>query len=208
MDGIKWLFFDLGSTLIDETDCYRFRCDGIVNTNNIDRQTFVDKVLEIAKENSFAIKSAADSFGFDIPKWPTELEKLYPDADIILKTLSKKYKLGIIANQSAGTQERIDDWGIGKYFDVVVASYEEGYEKPDLKIFKIALDRANCTPSEAVMIGDRLDNDIIPAKSLGMKTIWVKQGFAKYQTISDERQQPDIIIDTINNLIDSITNAL
>lgn len=33
------------------------------------------------------------------------------------------------------------------------------------------------------MIGDRLDNDILPANQIGMITIWVKQGLAKYQDV-------------------------
>ena len=31
------------------------------------------------------------------------------------------------------------------------------------------------------MVGDRLDNDMIPAKALGMKTVWIKNGLAQYQ---------------------------
>jgi len=36
--------------------------------------------------------------------------------------------------------------------------------KPDQKIFEITLNKAECSPREACMIGDRLDNDIVPAK--------------------------------------------
>ena len=49
---------------------------------------------------------------------------------------------------------------------------------PDPEIFKLALERAGCALSEAVMIGDRLDNDIRPARLRGWKTIRVAQGFA------------------------------
>jgi FMN phosphatase YigB (HAD superfamily) len=41
---------------------------------------------------------------------------------------------------------------------------------------KFRLKRAGCAPSEAVMIGDRIDDDIRPARSLGWKTIRVTQG--------------------------------
>ncbi len=91
-------------------------------------------------------------------------------------------------------------WGIGKYFDVVMASAEAGCAKPDLKIFSMALDEAECDPADAVMIGDRLDNDIFPAKKLGMKTIWVRQGYAIYQSIDDESRRPDHIVDSIDEL--------
>lgn len=205
MKDIKWLFFDLGSTLIDETECYEYRCNEIIRNNNISQQEFCTKVLELAKEISFPIKAAAAYYGFEIPKWQKNSEKLYPDVKALLKPLSQKYSLGIIANQSAGTQERIDRWGIGKYFDVVVASAEAGCAKPDLKIFNLALEQAGCKPNEAVMIGDRLDNDIAPAKQLGMKSIWVRQGFAKYQSVKKDNEQPDYTIEAIGDLLDILS---
>ena len=170
MENLKWIFFDLGSTLVDESECLKERCKVIIEQNNLDADEFYKKVLEYSEKDAFAIRWAAQDFGVALPKWFGELERLYPDVEEILKNLSQKFKLGIIANQVTGTQKRIDNWGIGKYFDVVVASAEAGCEKPDLKIFNMALKQAKCNPSEAVMIGDRLDNDIIPAKKLGMKT--------------------------------------
>ena len=68
------------------------------------------------------------------------------------------------------------------FFDVIASSAEIGYAKPDKTIFENALKLANCTADESVMVGDRLDNDIIPAKALGMKTVWLKNGLAKYQS--------------------------
>ena len=202
MNKIKWLFFDIGSTLVDETDCVKKRCEVIIESNNIDRQEFYDRVEECAKTDSFAVRAAAIYYGAEIPRWYGELEKLYPDTKMILEALSKKYKLGVIANQSLGTKERLDNWNIGKYFDVVVASAEAGCAKPDLKIFNLALEQAGCKPNDAVMIGERLDNDIVPAKQIGMKTVWVRQGFAKYQIICNESEQPDFIIDSISDILD------
>lgn len=191
-DKIKWMFFDLGSTLVDES-----RCSEIIKNNDVNAEEFYAKVLNFAKVNSFPIKAAAVYYGFEIPKWPKESEQIYPDTQKILKILSQKYKLGIIANQSAGTQERIDNWNIGKYFDVVASSAELGFEKPDLRIFRIALGQANCNPENAVMIGDRIDNDVVPAKRLRMKTVWVRQGFAKFQTVHNDSEKPDFVIDGI-----------
>ena len=64
----------------------------------------------------------------------------------------------------------------------------------------MALDKAGCRPEDAIMIGDRLDNDIIPAKKMGMKTVWVRQGYAVYQSIDDESKRPDHIVDSIEEL--------
>lgn len=51
-----------------------------------------------------------------------------------------------------------------KHIDLVIASAEEGVSKPNPKIFEIALQRAQCEANKAIMIGDRIDNDIVPAK--------------------------------------------
>lgn len=201
MTDIKWLFFDIGSTLVDESECVKKRCDVIINKNSIDRNEFYNKVEEYAKTDSFAVRAAAVCYGVGIPRWYGELEKLYPETKHVLEILSKKYSLGIIANQVAGAKDRLDNWDIGKYFDVVVASAEAGCSKPDLKIFNLALEQAGCKPNEAVMIGDRLDNDIIPAKHLGMKTVWVRQGFAKYQDVNNDNEKPDYIIEEIGEII-------
>ena len=74
--------------------------------------------------------------------------------------------------------------------------------KPDLRIFRIALERADCKPEEAVMVGDRIDNDIIPAKKIGMKTVWIKQGFGKYYKPNSAEDKPDQTINTLNEVTD------
>ena len=197
---ITWLFFDLGSTLIDETAVLKSRCDYAINAKNLNRDEFMSKVCEMAQTSATAVFTAAKFYGVTLPPWNNNLEKLYPETPAVLEKLAQKYKLGIIANQVEGTQKRINDWGIGKYFDVVVASAEAGVAKPDSAIFKIALEKSGCKPENAVMIGDRLDNDIIPAKKLGMKTIWVRQAFAVYQKIRNDEEQPDFTIDSIREI--------
>lgn len=198
---MKWIFFDLGATLVDESDVYKSRCRFAIDQLNIDAAEFMDKVYEEAKISPTPIRTAAKAYGVALPEWDNSLEKLYEEVPDIIKGLYGKYKLGIIANQSLGTQERIDNWGIGKYFDVVMASAEAGCAKPDPRIFTMALQKAKCEPNEAVMVGDRLDNDIVPAKKLGMKTVWVRQGYAIYQSIDDESKRPDYIVDNIGELI-------
>ena len=96
--------------------------------------------------------------------------------------------------------------GLLKYIDLVIASAEEGVEKPDLRIFQLALERANCKPEEAVMVGDRIDNDMIPAKKIGMKTVWIKQGFGGLSEQMTEAQQPDYSVDSLNELLPLFVN--
>lgn len=96
--------------------------------------------------------------------------------------------------QSAGTLQRLTAYGLIRHIDLVFSSTEEGISKPDISFYERALKAANCSAQEAVMIGDRLDNDIFPAKKLGMKTVWIKQGFGGLQVPQSEEYEPDHII--------------
>lgn len=201
MNDIKWIFFDLGSTLVDESAVYESRCDYAVKQAGISRDEFMEKVYEAARTSPTPIKSVAQYYNVILPEWDNSPEKLFTASENVVEQLSHRYKLGIIANQTPGTQERIDNWGIGKYFDVVAASAEVGCAKPEPAIFNTALKKAGCAPENAVMIGDRLDNDIAPAKQLGMKTIWVRQELAKYQNIDNENERPDYTVDDIADIL-------
>lgn len=197
---MEWIFFDLGATLVDESDVYKSRCEYAIRQLSMEPAEFMNSVYEKAKVSPTPIRDTAKAYGVILPEWDNSLEKLYDAAYDVVSGLYGKYRLGIIANQTLGTQERIDNWGIGRFFDVVIASAEAKCAKPDPKIFTMALQQAKCEPHEAIMIGDRLDNDIIPAKKLGMKTVWVRQGYAIYQSIDDESKRPDHIVDRIDEL--------
>ena len=197
MNKIKWIFFDIGSTLVDESAVYENRIKEITQGNNIDRNEFVAKVIERAQTSPKPIVSAAEDYGVKVPAWRHDLEVLYPDTKELLQRLSQKYKIGIIANQDFGTEQRLTDFNVHQYINLVIASAEEGVAKPDLRIFQIALARADCKPEEAIMVGDRLDNDIIPANKIGMTTVWIKQGFGSYAEPKTVEEQPDYIV---NNL--------
>ena len=96
-------------------------------------------------------------------------------------------------------------YGLLPYIQLVISSAEEGVAKPDLRIFKLALQRSSCRPERAVMIGDRIDNDILPAKQMGMHTIWMKQGFGQYWRITAEAEKPDYAIHCLSDLLPLLT---
>lgn len=135
------------------------------------------------------------------PRWRSEDEELFPESYTCLEKLGKKYKIGVIANQLPGTVARLEKHGILKFIDNVIASAEEGIEKPDRKIFELALSRVDCRPENAVMIGNRVDNDIIPAKKMGMKTVRVKQEMWKYWEVSSPEEQADYEVDNLNEVL-------
>lgn len=202
MDKVEWLFFDIGSTLMDEEKAYLHRLHDVADAVNEPFEKIYEMAISLYMQNKKGDLEVMQSYGLPRLKWHKEDEILYPESVGCLEALSKKYKLGVIANQSLGTADRLKQHGILKYFDFVVASAEEGVAKPDKRIFEIALDRANCKPENVVMIGDRVDNDIVPAKKMGMKTIWIKQGFGKYWQICGEYEQADYVVADLNELVD------
>jgi HAD superfamily hydrolase (TIGR01549 family) len=94
----------------------------------------------------------------------------------VLEDLRRDYRLGIIANQHPPVIEGIEGYGIAPLFDVIVIDEIVGVSKPDPAIFEYALGQAGISAHEAIMIGDRPDNDTRPAKALGMGTVRFQRG--------------------------------
>ena len=179
---IKWIFFDVGSTLVDETEAYDHRIRDMIAGTNITFKDFDDVRIALARKGLDGNSAAIEHFNLSKAPWHKEDEFPYKDAHSVLSELQGRgYKLGIIANQIEGTAERFEKWSLRHFFDVIAASAEIGFAKPDERIFKKALELAGCVAEECVMVGDRLDNDIYPAKKIGMTTVWMKNGLAQYQ---------------------------
>ena len=198
---IEWLFFDIGSTLVDESACHEHRLKQLAAQEGApDIYALNEMTAESARRLGSGYKEAAARYGLALPPWPSHMERLYPGVPAALEYLSGRYRLGIIANQLPGAEKRLNDFGILRYFDAVISSADEGVSKPDPEIFRRALMRTGCRPENAVMAGDRPDNDIFPAKALGMGTIWVKQGMYACADPSLFPVMPDICLDGINEI--------
>ena len=212
---IWWVFFDLGYTLINEDGAAFGRlqqvCDSLgelgVNTEVAD----LVKSLEEASErydpspfgsvlNQLIPDPEHQDFVRKSGRYPKELEKPYPDAERLLISLAGKYQLGVIANQPDGTEARLRNYGLLSFFSVIISSTELGISKPDLEIFRVALREAGCKPEEAVMVGDRIDNDIRPAKALGMQTVRILQGVGRLQRPLTDDEQPDATVKDLAEL--------
>ncbi len=200
---IKWLFFDLGSTLVDETKCIEYRIKETLKQSNAPtKEVFFACMEKMIASNRLPYKDAVKEFGLEQINWPKEFEQLYESVPEVLQALAGKYKMGIIANQSLGSEERMRNWGILDYFDVIVASAEAGVAKPDKRIFGLALEKSGAKPEECCMIGDRLDNDIIPAKEMGLHTIWVRQSWFGKGNIELASEKPDVIVDRLEDILE------
>ena len=75
-----------------------------------------------------------------------------------------------------------------------------GKSKPDAAIFHLALEQAECAPGDAVMIGDRLDNDIRPANELGFRTVRILQGPGRLQQPREDGETPDATVADLDEL--------
>ena len=98
------------------------------------------------------------------------------DAHKTLQILQQKgYRMGLISNasNSPDLNRLIDNHGLRKYFEVIVISADEGIRKPDPQIFLNTLKSLNVEPGDAIMIGDTLPADVLGAKNVGMRSIWI-----------------------------------
>ena len=217
MENIEWIFLDLGWTLVDETRAHRARLKGVCERmEGLGLRHSVDELISMCEQaaTDFAPSPFRGMLArLDLPderictversvRCEHENEVLYPGVPEILKALSRQFRLGVIANQSEGTEERLVRWRIRDCFPLVFASAEFGLSKPDPEIFRRAISMAGCDSENALMVGDRLDNDIGPAKSQGWRTIRVLQGFSRFQVPRRPEEIPDVTIPSIQGLSD------
>ena len=211
---IRWLFFDMGYTLVDETLVWQARCReqaamAEAREKRISEADILHAIEQASRDWLPQYRGALAALGLTAAApYRSELEILYSDAPEVLSRLCRRYSLGVIANQAAGLEQRLSAFGIRQYFSLVVSSWESGVMKPDPGIFRLALEKAGCPPREAVMIGDRLDNDVLPAKALGMKTLWIKQGFGALQTPWGPDCTPDWTAHSLRDLLHIDFSAL
>lgn len=108
MNKIKWIFFDVGSTLIDETECYNHRIKDAIAGTDITFEQFNEKRIFFAKQNLKGDIEALKFFGLKKTPWHFEDERPYEKAEAILNALCERgYSIGIIANQALGTEQRL-----------------------------------------------------------------------------------------------------
>jgi len=101
-------------------------------------------------------------------------QRLMPDAVETLARLSN-YSIGLLTNGAPDLQrEKLAASGLAAFFQAVAVSGEHGIGKPKPEIFQILLGELGVTPSEAAMVGNSLERDIVGANSAGLTSIWIK----------------------------------
>jgi FMN phosphatase YigB (HAD superfamily) len=175
--------FDVGETLVDETRSWSIWADHL----GVPRLTFF-AAAGATIERGETHRDVSDLFrpGIDVEAEVQRLraegrsvlvsvDDLYPDALPCLRDLAAAgYRLGIAANQPAAAVDVLRSLGID--FDLVAMSAAWGLEKPDPAFFARIADELGLPPRSIAYVGDRLDNDVRPARAAGMLAVFIRRG--------------------------------
>jgi putative hydrolase of the HAD superfamily len=132
--------------------------------------------------------------------------ELRAGVDEVIRNLERQFvMLGLAANQPATVVAELDRFGIGKCFTHREVSGHHGFRKPDVRLFLRACEDLGVAPKECIMVGDRIDNDIAPARLLGMRTVLFRTGRHAKQQPRSLDEVPDVEVHAVEALGAAIT---
>ena len=124
--------------------------------------------------------------------------RLMPHAKEILTYLRPKYKMYILSNGFTELQSRkMQSAGIAHYFDGMILSEDIGVNKPNPAIFTHALQVAESTAEESLMIGDNYEVDIEGAQRVGIDQVFYN---ISKKDLNPEHPQPTFTITSLLEL--------
>jgi HAD superfamily hydrolase (TIGR01509 family) len=125
-----------------------------------------------------------------------------PEAVTIIRDLKKReLRLAVISNMMLPGKlllAKLDEANILNCFSHVVISSDAGYIKPHPKIFRCALEQSNLQAEEVLFVGDTYQQDIVGAKQVGMRTVWLNCRHEPESLAKDD--PPDFEIESITQL--------
>jgi len=121
-----------------------------------------------------------------------------------IKILCSKFQILLAGQYGNDILELLKKCDIGKYFANNLTQDDYDITKPDPRFLERITASAGSTPECCVMVGDRIDKDIIPAKMLGMKTILIRGGLHRNQAPRIPSEFPDIELESIVGLSGAI----
>jgi HAD superfamily hydrolase (TIGR01662 family) len=202
---IRAVVFDVGETLVDETDAWGDWADWL----GVPRLTFFGvlgaviarggdhrEVFDIIRPG---IDLRAESRARDAAgrRGMVTVDDLYPDAlDCLRAVAAAGYRLGIAGNQPAATEDVLRALDVP--LEIVASSERWGVAKPDRAFFERIASELGLEPDEIAYVGDRLDNDVEPAARAGMAAVFVRRG--PWAFIQSAGSRPDAASATIESL--------
>ncbi len=92
----------------------------------------------------------------------------------VLSQLRPKYRMVLVSNFYGNIAAILRDFKLAAYFDAVIESAVVGVRKPDPEIYRLGVKATGCEATEVTVIGDSYDKDIVPATTVGCRTIWLR----------------------------------
>ncbi len=129
----------------------------------------------------------------------TQRAELLPGAAELLHELHRRgYRLALVADGRPGTYHNVlTQHGVHHLFETFAISELVGVEKPDSRMFLTALAALGIPAEEAgrvVMVGNRLDRDVLGANRMGMVSVWVDWAPRQRKEPLDDAERPDYTI--------------
>ncbi len=173
--AVRAVFFDVGETLVDEERYWR----EMARAAGVGPQVVwaaLGKTIERGEEHWELWRH----LGLERPAGAWEsivysLEDLYPDAlPCLVELRSRGLTVGLAGNQS----EALEGWAreAGLPVDLVAGSASFGARKPDPLFFRRLVELARVAPAELAYVGDRVDNDVVPALAAGLVAVHLRRG--------------------------------
>jgi HAD superfamily hydrolase (TIGR01549 family) len=200
----RWVVLDVGEVLVDETRVWSTWADQL----QVPRLTFM-ALLGAAIARGSQHGEVFTQFGIhDWRKWATSVEAayggfqaddLYPDAIPAIETLRQHgLRIGVVANQPAQRTGELQALGVSA--EVMAMSGELGVSKPSPEFFDRVLALTGADPANLAYVGDRIDNDVLPALAAGMRAVWVRRGpWGRIQRLP-AGVAPSMVVDSLAEL--------
>jgi FMN phosphatase YigB (HAD superfamily) len=199
---LQAVFFDVGETLVDEERWWRELAR---------RAGLQPHVVWAALGATIARGEEHDALwghlGIEKPVgwWhglTYELDDLYPDAiDCLDAVRALGLRVGIVGNQT----EELETWARANLSaDVVASSATLGVRKPDPVFFERIVELASCEPHEVAYVGDRVDNDVLPAARAGLVAIHVCRG--PWGTLQPSPPEAALVVDDLASLPEALAS--
>ncbi|MCC2316205.1 HAD family hydrolase [Cellulomonas xiejunii] len=169
---VRAVVLDVGETLVDETGAWT-RAAREVGVSPF----ALMGVLGVLAERGEPVARVWDVLGVEPPASRPTIgpDDLYPDALPTLTSLrSAGFVVAIAGNQPAGAEDQLRAAGVD--LDLVASSARWGVAKPAPAFFARILSELRLAPEHVLYVGDRLDNDVLPARAAGMRTAFLRRG--------------------------------
>jgi putative hydrolase of the HAD superfamily len=120
--------------------------------------------------------------------------------DTELLNMASRLKVGIAGQYGGDLLALLEKHGLLEYFRYRFTQDDFDITKPDPRYLEQIASRCGVEPGECIMVGDRIDNDVIPARQLGMKTVLVRVGLHRNQEPRIPSEEPDVELQGIAGL--------